>query len=342
MSEIIGNVRAILPFAIFFWALLLISVARGPQRFRNCILLMFAGYFTMLMIAGLFGDLMGFVLLIMFLFVMLALFLVPSMLIFNGIQMLKKESRSLGNLLSLLLGLAVGAGEIATILFMLGAMDIGRFTRYYKIMGMVGFTVFYFSTLMLAFVLYTLFIQYIPHRTNFNYIIIHGCGLIRGREISKLLASRLDKAIELYGKCREKPILIPSGGKGSDEAISEAEAMAGYLREHGIPDSQIIMEDKSVSTMENLIFSKNIVYSREGKKRMALITSNYHVYRCLSYAKSLSMKCVGIGAKVAWYYWPSALIREFVAVFSEKKYLILIGGGYLVMAAMLALVFSMT
>ena len=104
--------------------------------------------------------------------------------------------------------------------------------------------------------------------------------------------------------------------------------MKQYLLAHGIPEEHIIPEDQSKNTMDNLQNSKDIIFSKEGKHRVALVTSNYHVYRCLLYAKSLKMKCTVIGAPVAWYYWPSAVIREFVAVFTTKKILICTLIGY--------------
>ena len=58
------------------------------------------------------------------------------------------------------------------------------------------------------------------------------------------------------------------------------------------------------------------------------MTSNYHVYRCILLARELNMRCTGIGAKVAWYYWPSAVIREFAAVFTRRRYFILTVLGY--------------
>ena len=143
------------------------------------------------------------------------------------------------------------------------------------------------------------------------------------------MANRIDKAIKIYNKSKRKPVIIPSGGQGQDETISEAEAMRKYLLEHGIPEEHIIPEDKSKTTMENLQNSRNIIFSKEGKHRVALVTSNYHVYRCLLYAKSMKLKCTGIGAPVAWYYWPSAVIREFVAVFTTKRFLICTISGYI-------------
>ena len=49
---------------------------------------------------------------------------------------------------------------------------------------------------------------------------------------------------------------VPSGGQGSDEVISESEAMKRYLLEQGYPEEQIIKEDKSVNTDQNICFSR--------------------------------------------------------------------------------------
>ena len=105
--------------------------------------------------------------------------------------------------------------------------------------------------------------------------------------------------------------------------------MKNYLLEQGIPEEKILLEDRSTTTEENLKYSKAIIDGREGRKRIALVTSNYHVYRALLLARRLKIRCAGVGAKVAWYYWPSAVIREFAAVFSQTKYLLLALFGYL-------------
>ena len=123
--------------------------------------------------------------------------------------------------------------------------------------------------------------------------------------------------------------MIPSGGQGDDESVSEAFAMAEYMKKKGIPEDKIIMEDKSTTTLENLKNSKAIIDASQGNKYTALVTSNYHVYRALRHAKKIGLKCTGIGSHVAFYYWPSALIREYIAIHSEIKHLIIFVAGWL-------------
>lgn len=256
--------------------------------------------------------------------------MVPVLLVINGIQLIRRESLALPHLLSLVLGIVVGIGEIAAVVYVFGLYDSSDLENANLWILLLAATVFYFSFLVLCFVLYSVFIQLMPHRMNFRYVIIHGCGLSGGEKMTRLLSNRVDKAIEIYNKCRVKPVIIPSGGQGPDEKLSEAQAMKNYLLSNGIPEKHIVLEDRSATTRENLANSKEIIDARGGARRIALVSSNYHVYRCLRLAREVGLKCTGIGAKVAFYFWPSTLIREFIAIFLTKRFLILSLIGYLI------------
>ena len=323
MNAIIENIEMLGPFFAAVWILTIGLTILRPQRYFNSLLLMFALMVTMIFIANFFsGNGAGYILLACFLLVMLGLFLVPILLILNGIQMIRRESVCAAHLLSLGLGVFVGIGEIATVVYVLTLDEPTVSWTVNRWIMLLAFTVFYFSYLILSFVVYSVFIQILPHRMDFNYVIIHGCGLADGERLTKLLSDRVDKAIEIYQKCKVKPVIIPSGGRGSDEKLSEAQAMKNYLLSRGIPEEQIVLEDRSATTRENLINSKEIIDGREGGRKTALGSSNYHIYRCLRIARSVRLKCTGIGSHVAFYYWPSALIREFIAVFVTKGFLI--------------------
>ena len=322
------------PVLAAVWILTFACVLLRPQRFLNSMLLLFALLVTVITAAGFFGhDTGARILLGVFLLGMLSLFLVPVLLIINGVQMIRRESLSAAHLLSLALGVFVGVGEIAAVLYVLGIggkpLGFADTNEINLWIMLVAFTVFYFSFLVLSFVIYAVFIQILPHRMQFDYVIIHGCGLAGGGRMTKLLSNRVDRAIRIYERCRRKPVIIPSGGQGADETRSEADAMKEYLLAHGIPETDILPEDRSATTMENLRNSKKLIDARPGGKRTALVSSNYHIYRCLRYAEEIGLKCTGVGAPVALYYWPSALIREFIAVFTTRRFLIWSLVGYL-------------
>ena len=339
-DAIFDTVHSIGPMFAVVWLLTIGSAILWPQRFRNSFLLMFALLVTMVFAAGCLGDAGPGFMLVSFLLVMLALFMVPVLLVINGVQMIRRESLCLAHCLSLALGLFVGAGEIAAVVYVFGLDGSVAYGTAGPLTMLLAMTVFYFSCLVLCFVVYTVFIQILPRRMNFDFVIIHGCGLIGGEKLTKLLSNRVDKAIEIYERCKKKPIIIPSGGQGADEKVSEAEAMGRYLIEHGIPKESIVLEDGSATTRENLLNSKAIVNARGGGKT-ALVSSNYHVYRCLRIAREVGLTCTGVGAKTALYYWPSALIREFIAVFLTRDFLVKALIGYvLFMSPMLIALFG--
>ncbi len=234
---------------------------------------------------------------------LLFLLIIPFFLIFNGIVMIRKEGKHLSQLLSLGLGIVILLGEAAFVATVFGFYLSDRFpteedfyhSAYYIIGAVISVSAIYGSIAFLVFMIYTLFLQLIPRKKDFDYVIIHGAGLLDGKRVSKLLADRLDKAIEVYRKDPTPPKLIPSGGQGEDESLSEAEAMRAYLIEKGIPESDVILESQSTTTLENLQYSKQILDRMEGRKYTALVTSNYHVYRALRYCRKIHLTCTGIG-----------------------------------------------
>ncbi len=320
--DILGVIISWSPMVIS-WLIFVYSVRKEMRRFRNSVFLFIAVMTTLFSLSLLAGDYWDQVLLLTTLLLVLAILIVPFFLVINGIMMIKREGFSFANILSLLFGLLIGAGEIATGLFVLRYFKMPDIPTWKTLLvGSFGVSVFYVSVIFLCFMFFSFYLMLIPKKKDFDYIIIHGCGLIDGEKVSKLLQERLDKAIKLYRKDPTPPIMIPSGGQGSDENLSEGEAMKNYLLSQGIPESDILVEDKSMDTMENLKNTREIIQKRPGRKYIALVSSNYHIYRCLYYSRLLKFDCTGVGAVCASYYWPSAMIREFAALILEKQHLL--------------------
>ncbi len=116
-----------------------------------------------------------------------------------------------------------------------------------------------------------------------NVIVVLGCK-VNGEKPSRMLRRRLDAAYEALEK-HSDILCIVSGGQGSNEKISEAQAMKNYLVEKGIEESRIIMEDKSTSTYENIKFSLDILDAMEMSHDMTLVTDGFHQYRASLIAK---------------------------------------------------------
>lgn len=315
--------------SVILWGVFLYAFGQDRSRYRNCVLLFAALCETLRVILLTIGEralTMGLV------FVLFVLMLVPFFLIWNGIVMIRREGVSAAHILSLLLGIAVGVGEIATFLWYLAPHTLQPAEKAMQTLSaVVGLTVFYASLSFLMFMIYAVFLMIIPRRRDFDYVIVLGAGLRDGMVPTKLLSDRIDKAIKVYHQDPTAPYLVPSGGKGDDEKIPEAEAMKRYMLEKGIPEEKIIAEDASATTRENLANSKQIIEERGGGRYIAIVTSNYHVYRALRYARRIGLNCTGIGSHVAYYFWPSALIREYIAIHAEKKHALIFLAGWLLL-----------
>ncbi|MGL5693676.1 MAG: YdcF family protein, partial [Peptostreptococcaceae bacterium] len=183
----------------------------------------------------------------------------------------------------------------------------------------------YLGFLFLIYLSYSYIYQKLPVKKDLDYIIVLGSGLIKDR-VPPLLKSRLDKGIEIYNQQIKKgnPCkIIVSGGQGADELVSEASAMGKYLLSQGIKESDVILEDKSRTTYENMKFSKKIMDKSE-KYNSIFITNNYHVFRASIFARKVGLKSNGVGAPTAFYFLPSALIREYIAILVIYKWISII------------------
>lgn len=97
---------------------------------------------------------------------------------------------------------------------------------------------------------------------------------------SILLQDRLNTALSYLDEHPDTTVVV-SGGQGADEHMSEAQAMHDYLVEHGFPSAQIILEECSSNTYENLIFTTELLeemgYDTDGG--VVVVSNGFHLTR---------------------------------------------------------------
>ena len=91
------------------------------------------------------------------------------------------------------------------------------------------------------------------------------------------------------------------------------------LTEAGVPEEQIIEEDQSTDTLENMKFSKEKIMARNPEAKVIFSTNGYHVFRSGIWARRVKMRAIGISAKTKWYFWPNAAVREFIGLLTEHR-----------------------
>ncbi|MBR3345225.1 MAG: YdcF family protein [Solobacterium sp.] len=263
----------------------------------------------------------------------------PFILVFSialfvsNIYLIRYEGKRFVNLLGMILAVLLVAGEV--ILYRLDYFVTGsefELMMHDLFTGVYASVYLYIECMIIGVIIAGMIAaKYVPEPDK-DFLIILGCGLNKNGKPTPLLQGRIDRALEFdqyQRKTTGKQLtFITSGGQGPDEIVSESSAMKQYLMEHGIPESRIIEEDRSVNTHQNMLFSKEKIMAVNPEGKIAFATTNYHVFRSGLHARRVKMKALGMGAETKWYFWPNAAVREFVGLLTEhrgKQILILLG-----------------
>lgn len=342
---------AVVPGVLFIY-----SFIKEPRQFRNALFLFAALTWTsVLLVFKLNSYILGLVLVII---VVATPFLTIGFLLINTIIVVKNNGFSLTSMLPFLM-----AGFIVLLLCapsLLNSFDPDSRHIVVFLLGLFTLEGMWFSFTFVSLLFYSWIYRILPRRRKYDYIIIHGAGL-DGTRPTPLLAGRIDKALELWNKQHQQGKFVASGGQGADEVVSEAQAMRDYLLEKGVPADAILMEDKSTTTWENLKNSIAVIRADHtsaasndaangnssasdgtaasgdvtasdstgacGDFTTAVVSSDFHVFRCAEYAHNLGIKADGIGSHTKGWYWPTAFIREFIAITKAHFWPYLVIGG---------------
>ena len=330
---------AVVPGVLFIY-----SFIKEPRQFRNALFLFAALTWTsVLLVFKLNSYILGLVLIII---VIATPFLTIGFLLINTIIVVRNNGFSLTSMLPFLM-----AGFIVLLLCapsLLNSFDPDSRHIVVFLLGLFTLEGMWFSFTFVSLLFYSWIYRILPRRRKYDYIIIHGAGL-DGTRPTPLLAGRIDKALELWNKQHQQGKFVASGGQGADEVVSEAQAMRDYLLEKGVPADAILMEDKSTTTWENLKNSIAVIRADRatsggtdaasddvtasdsagacGDFTTAVVSSDFHVFRCAEYAHNLGIKADGIGSHTKGWYWPTAFIREFIAITKAHLWPYLVIGG---------------
>lgn len=249
------------------------------------------------------GNLIGYPLLVVF-------------LIWAGVTTLRRESRSLANMLALLMG--IGLVFLPATLRWLAPPEVVRTDVVYSLqyglhLGAI-LLITYVSCCFGAFAVASLAYRWRKPRQVSEAVIVLESGLVNGK-VSPLLAGRIRRGIAATQDREVSPMLITSGGQGADEPRSEGAAMRQYAIDQGVPPARVVAEERSATTQENLLFSRELL--ADPNAPITVVTSSYHVFRAALLTRALGLRAHVVGAPTAWYYLPGAFIREFIAVMRD-------------------------
>ena len=257
------------------------------------------------------------------------IFSLPFLVVFavsmtvSNIFLIRHEGRRLKNIFGMILGAVLLAGVWIGIMLEPPAFDVAAYMKWWKVLMSVYTSGFVFLECMLigTILCSLLAVQHIPAPDK-DFVIILGCGFASDGHLYPLLKGRVDKAIEFREFQRnttgKRAVFVPSGGRGNDEPFSEAEAMKRYLLTKGYTEKDILPEDKSRNTYENMLFSKELTERQRMDSRCVFVTTNYHLFRSGILARKVRFMADGLGSSTKWYFWPNAFSREFLGLMRAK------------------------
>jgi vancomycin permeability regulator SanA len=107
--------------------------------------------------------------------------------------------------------------------------------------------------------------------------VVLGAAVWGGNRPSPVLRERINKGFELYKSGMIRYMVVTGGGSPGE--MTEAEVSKNELIKKGIDEKSIIIENRSVSTLEQITYVNNSLYKKNKWSDIILITDNFHLQR---------------------------------------------------------------
>ncbi|MGO3328441.1 YdcF family protein [Gordonia sp. (in: high G+C Gram-positive bacteria)] len=337
----------VLAFAL--WAVMGVRIVREPRHTGHGIAiigcLVVTWIFVVLLAASVSpeSDLTDIAVLGPVLLVFFAVFAVGIYLLVNAVTVVRREGLRVATLVPAVFGLFLLAVLVAAVAVFIAVVSAESYTTIALLVPFVVIPIALVVTALVGYTTYAVVYSRIGRPAPSDAVIVLGAGLA-GDKVTPLLAARIDRGIAVFDAVAEpgrEPLLVLSGGKGDDERISEAEAMARYAIDAGVDEQRIVREDTSTTTEENLLNSRAVLTDLGiPAPALTVVTSDFHVLRAASLTRRIGLDATVVGAPTARYYVPAGFLREFTAclVHYRRANLVVWAGLSCLVWAMLALV----
>lgn len=123
----------------------------------------------------------------------------------------------------------------------------------------------------------------------YDVAVVLGAAVNPDGSPSPALLRRTMHGVTLYRSGRARHLLM--SGRGLRSSPSEASLMRQAALAAGIPESAVLIEDRSLNTLDNARFSKPIIEER-GWTRVLVVSDGYHLRRAL-----YTFRRFGVGAE---------------------------------------------
>lgn len=128
---------------------------------------------------------------------------------------------------------------------------------------------------------------YFDNKKKSDAILVLGAKSYKSDKYNPCLSARVEHAAELYKKGYADKIIM-SGGDDSEDGKNEASTMQEIAQKFQIPKNDILLENKSKSTFENIVFSGKLM-TDQNIKSVIIVTEPFHSPRAGLVAKKDSI-----------------------------------------------------
>jgi vancomycin permeability regulator SanA len=122
--------------------------------------------------------------------------------------------------------------------------------------------------------------------------VILGAAVWGGKRPSPVFRERINKGFELYeNKIVQKLVLT---GGGSPGELSEAEVAKNELIKYGVNSNNLLIENQSISTNEQIQYIRDNLYFRYKWNKIIIISDNFHLFRSSEICRfsGINVNCV--------------------------------------------------
>ena len=108
------------------------------------------------------------------------------------------------------------------------------------------------------------------------------------QQVSPVFRERINHAMDLYRRGRVHKIIF-TGGQGNRNEPTEAAAARAYAISNGISPRDILIEQRSHTTYENLVFAKQLA-DAHGLKKVLIVSDPMHMRRAIAMAHDVGLE----------------------------------------------------
>jgi uncharacterized SAM-binding protein YcdF (DUF218 family) len=106
-------------------------------------------------------------------------------------------------------------------------------------------------------------------------------------QVSPVFRERINHGIDLYQNRKVKKLIF-TGGQGNSTEPTESSAARRYALQRGVPASDILIEEKSHTTYENILYAKQIA-DAHGLRKVLIVSDPLHMKRAVAMAKDAGL-----------------------------------------------------